>query len=178
VPKVAPAQIGAVKLPSDNQLGLLAPDALAAAYGEILIQGEEAPQFETFEAEGDNLRVDVGFEAKQKTKKALPASAKIEFSNGAGTEESISFPKNDNGQIVAVSLDDVETVKPVEAGAAINAKGQVKALSGMARSTKGFIATYGLQLLFYVPSVTDAGGSSKIQLLGFSQGLVSAEEVD
>lgn len=178
VPKVAPAQIGAVRLLPDNQLGLLPPNQLADAYGEILIQGEKAPMFDSFEPEGDSLRVDVGAEAKAKTKKELPASAKIEFTNGAGPEEPISFPTNDGGQIVAVSLNDVETVTPVEAGAAINAKGQVKALSGMARSTKGFVATYGLQLLFYVPGVADSDSSAKVQLLGFSQGLIAAKEVN
>ena len=40
---------------------------------------------------------------------------------------------------------------------------------------KGFVATYGLQLLFYVPPVTKSG--QKIQLLGFAQGLVAASEV-
>ena len=34
---------------------------------------------------------------------------------------------------------------------------------------------YGLQLLFYVPPVTDS--NKKIQLLGFAQGLISATEV-
>jgi hypothetical protein len=53
----------------------------------------------------------------------------------------------------------------------------VKALSGSARSTKGVTATYGVQLLFYVPgSSSDAGGT--IQLLGFSQGLIAAKEVN
>jgi hypothetical protein len=177
VPPVAPASIGAAALDAENQFGVLAPSQLAASYGEVLIKGEEAADFDKFEPEGDTLRADIGFEAKQKRKKDLPKQAKIEFTNGAGAEPPISFPTNDSGQIVAVSLDDVETVTPVEAGAAINTKGAVKALSGLARSTKGIVATYGVQLLFYVPPI---GGSSadKIQLLGFSQGLISAEEVD
>jgi hypothetical protein len=107
----------------------------------------------------------------------LPASAKIEFVNGPSAEAPISFPTNDSGQLVAVSLDDTETITPTEAGAAINSPPAVKALSGSARSTKGVTATYGVQLLFYVPALGDGSGA-KIQLLGFSQGLVSAKEVN
>jgi hypothetical protein len=175
VPPVAPAEIGSVQLNSDNALGLLRPDQLADSYGAVLIQGEAAPDFDKFDAETDTLRVDIGYDAKQQRKAELPGTAQIEFVNGEGAEPSISFPTNDSGQIVAVLLDDSETVTPLEAGAAINTPAAVKALSGLARTAKGITATYGVQLLFYVPPVSDT--SAKIQLLGFSQGLVSAKEV-
>jgi hypothetical protein len=175
VPPVAPAEIGSVQLNSDNGLGLLRPDQLAASYGAVLIQGEAAPDFALFDAESDTLRVDIGYDAKQQRKADLPETASIEFVNAEGAEPSISFPTNDSGQIVAVLLDDSETVTPLEAGAAINTPAAVKALSGLARTAKGITATYGVQLLFYVPPVSDT--SAKIQLLGFSQGLVKATEV-
>ncbi|MEZ5190827.1 MAG: hypothetical protein R2717_08350 [Schumannella sp.] len=178
IPPVAPAQLGAVQLQADNALGLLPPDQLAEAYGDILTLGEKAEQFTQFDAETDTLRLDIGYEAKQKRKKDLPSQAKIEFTHNANVEAPISFPTNDSGQIVAVALDDIETVTPVEAGAAINAKGTVKALSGRAQSTKGFVATYGVQLLFYVPPVGGDGATSTIQLLGFSSDLVAAKEVN
>jgi hypothetical protein len=179
VPKVAPAEIGSAALPTDNALGLLQPGQLAAAYGDILINGEKAPDFDKFDAETDTLRTAIGFEAKQKTKKKLPSSAKIEFSNGPSAEPPISFPTNDGGQVVAVSLDDVEKVTPVEAGAAINATPLVKAMTGLSLSTKGFTAVYGVQLLFYVPSVQAASDSgAKIQLLGFTSGLINAKQGD
>ena len=177
VPPVAPAQIGSVQLNSDNGLGLLQPDQLAAAYGQVLILGEEAPDFDKFDAETDTLRIDIGFDAKTKRKADLPATAKMEFSNAAGSEAPISFPTNDSGQIVAVVLNDTETVTPVEAGAAVNTPAVVKALSGVARTAKGITSTYGVQLLFYVPPVGGSDTSAKIELLGFSQGLVSAAEV-
>jgi hypothetical protein len=178
IPPVAPAEIGSVTLDADNALGLIPPNQLADAYGRILIQGEEAPEFGLFDAATDSLRADIGYEAKQKRKKDLPKQAKIVFTNAAGTEAPISFPTNDNGQIVAVALDDVETVTPVEAGAAINAKGTVKALAGRSQITKGFVATYGVQLLFYVPPSVGTGNTPTIQLLGFNSGLTAAEEAD
>jgi len=177
VPPVAPTEIGSVQLNSDNRLGLLRPDQLAAAYGQVLIQGDAAPEFDKFDADTDTLRVDIGFDAKAARRAALPATAQIDFTNGEGAEPSISFPTNDSGQIVAVLLDDTETVTPLEAGAAINTPAAVKALSGIARTAKGITATYGVQLLFYVPPVGGSDASAQIELLGFSQGLVSAGEI-
>jgi hypothetical protein len=175
VPDVAPATLGAARLLNDNKLGILAPSDLAAAYGDILIKGDASKQNDLFAATGDKLRVAVGHDYKQSTASQLPSTASIAFSNGPGKGETIAFGTNDSGQIVAVDLDDTETVTPTEAGAAINTSGATKALSGKAQSVKGIIATYGLQLLFYVPPVSGSG--KKIELLGFAQGLVAASEV-
>ena len=177
LPPVAPAQIGSVALDADNGLGLLQPSQLAQAYGDVLILGPEAEHLDLFQEDGDTLRVDIGFDAKEKRKSDFPTYGKIVFTNGPNVEAPISFPTNDSGQIVAVALDDVETITPTEAGAAINSPPAVKALSGSARSTKGVTATYGVQLLFYVPR-DGSGSEAKIQLLGFSQGLIAAKEVN
>ena len=175
MPKVAPVEIGAAALPPGNNLGLLAPEDIAAAYGDVLILGEESDSYDLFEADGDSLREAIGVEYKAKRRADLPSSATIEFTNGPGEEEPVAFLTNDSGQIVTLILDDVETVRPVEAGAAVNPSGQVKALSGKAQSTRGIVATYGVQLLFYVPPV--GATDQKIVLLGYAQGLVSATEV-
>jgi hypothetical protein len=179
LPPVAPAQIGSAALDADNGFGLLQPSQLAQAYGDILIKGPDAEFVGLFQEDGDTLRVDIGFEAKEKRKSDFPTYGKIEFTNAPNAEAPISFPTNDSGQIVAVALDDIETITPTEAGAAINSPPAVKALSGSARSTKGVRATYGVQLLFYVPrDGAGAGAGQKIQLLGFSQGLIAAKEVN
>jgi len=175
VPDVAPTEIGAAVLPPGNNLALLAPEDVAAAYGDILINGEESETFDLFQADGDSLREQIGAEFKAARRAELPTSATMDLSNGPGDAPVSAFSTNDSGQIVAVNLDDVETVTPVEAGAAVNARGQVKALLGKEQSTRGVVATYGLQLLFYVPPVADTNG--KIVLLGYAQGLVSAVEV-
>ncbi|CAN5382453.1 hypothetical protein BH11ACT3_BH11ACT3_16030 [soil metagenome] len=175
LPEVAPPQIGAVTLAPDNPLGLLAPDALADAYGDILLNDTASESNDLFSPEGDSLRTTLGAQYKADRKAGLPSTATIAYSHAPSTEDPISFPTNDSGQLVAVALDDTETVTPVEAGAAVNTAGAVKALSGKPQSTKGITATYGIQLLFYVPSITDK--NAKIQLLGFTQGLTSASEV-
>lgn len=175
VPKVAPATVGAARLPNDNKLGILAPSELAAAYGDILIKGDASKKNELFSATGDKLRTAVGHDYKQKAASQLPPTASIAFSNGPGKSDSIAFGTNDSGQIVAVDLDDVERVTPSEAGAAVNPLGASKALSGLTSSIKGIVVTYGLQLLFYVPPVSESG--KKVELIGFTQGLISAIEV-
>ncbi len=176
VPDVAPTEIGAPVLPPGNNLALLAPEDVAAAYGDILILGEQSESFDLFEADGDSLREQIGAEYKAARRAELPTSATMELTNGPGAAPVSAFSTNDSGQIVAVNLDDVETVRPVEAGAAVNTRGLVKALLGKEQSTRGVVATYGLQLLFYVPPVAETDG--KIVLLGYAQGLVSAVEAD
>ena len=74
---------------------------------------------------------------------SLPATASVEFTHGLGAADPIALATNDAGAIVAVNLNEITIVKPVEAGAAVNPTGQVKALSGLAISTKGIQATYG-----------------------------------
>lgn len=175
VPDVAPAELGSSALPPGNNLGILAPDEIAAAYGDILINGDASASADLFEAEGDALREAIGIDYKTQRRSELPTSATVQFTNGPGEEAPVAFLTNDSGQIVSAILNDVETVQPVEAGAAINPLGQVKALSGKSQSTRGIVATYGVQLLFYVPPVSAA--DQKIVLLGYAQGLVAAAEL-
>lgn len=104
----------------------------------------------------------------------IPTTATIAFSNAVGTGQVIALATNDTGAIVAVDLNEIEAVTPVEAGAAINTPAAIKALTGKTMSTRGFQAVYGEQLLFYVPSVTTGG---KIILLGSNSGLISATEL-
>jgi len=174
VPDVAPAEIGTAQLAPDNKLALVAPNELATAYGDLLLDGEEAARFDLFQAEGDSLREAIGAEKKKERAADLPRSAKLVFSHTPGETAPVAFVTNDTGQIVATMLNDIETVTPVEAGAAVNPKGQVRALLGKAQSTRGIVATYGVQLLFYVPPVS--APDRQVVLLGYAQGLVKAVE--
>ncbi|TFD88879.1 hypothetical protein [Cryobacterium serini] len=176
VPKVAPAIVGAPAIAPDNKLLLLPPDELAAAYADILLQGEASASFGLFESEGDNFRVQVADLNAAKIA-ALPSTASIEFAAAAGTDEAVALATNDSGSIVAVSMTETETVKPVDAGATVGPAADAlatKALSGITTTAKGFQNTYRDQLLFYVPT---AGSSEKIVLLGFAQGLITSAEL-
>lgn len=171
---LAPASVGAAKLPPDFKLLQMAPDTVAAAYGDILMTDTASPSYAQFDAEKDTLRTKVGLAAKNAAVAALPTTAKQEFANAPGAGQVVALSTSDSGAIVAVQLNETETVTPVKEGATINGQGGVKVLSGKETSAKGLIATYSDQLLFYVPSINEPG---KIMLLGFSQGLVEAKEV-
>lgn len=174
VPDVAPASVGAARLGSDSGLLRSTPQETALAYGDILNLDVESDSYLDFEAEGDSLRVAVGVAAKNAMRASLPATAAVAFDHLLGPADPIALATNDAGALVAVNLYETTTVAPVEAGAAVNPTGQVKALSGLAISTKGIVATYSDQLLFYVPP---AGSNAKIVLLGYSVGLVQAQEL-
>ncbi|GAA4265184.1 hypothetical protein [Frondihabitans peucedani] len=173
IPRVAPASIGAARLAPDVKLLTMEPDQLAAAYADILKSADASPSAKFFQKDGDTLRDKIGKPYKDAKKAKLPATASIAYTSDVGADPSIAFATIDAGAIVSVSLDEIETVKPTKAGAEVNTEGEVKSLSGVSKSTKGIVASYGVQLLFSVPPV---GSSDKIVLLGFSQGLTSAKE--
>lgn len=174
IPKVASPLVGAARLLDDVKLLTVEPSRVAARYGNILMKDKKSDYFDLFEAEGDSLREDVGVAAKKVLQKKLPSTAKLTFDNEEGEGQIVTLSTTDSGAIVAVQLNENQTVKPVEEGAAVNAPEQIEVLSGKSVTTKGLKATYSDQLLFYVPSAV-AGG--KITLLGYSTGLVSASEL-
>jgi hypothetical protein len=174
VPPVAGADVGASRLRGDFAFLKMQPDQLSSAYGDILAKDAESEFASLFQADGDTLRTKLGLEYKRGRADALEEPGVIEFGSRAGDGPVIAFGTNDTGAIVAVDEYEIETVKPNEEGAAINPQGQVLALSGKDSTTAGIVATYGLQMLFYVPSVT--AEDEQIRLLGFTQGLVDARE--
>lgn len=174
LPEVAPADIGTARLQPDSPLLRVAPTEVALAYADILEKDVESSSYLDFEAEGDSLREAVGLAKKKEIVASLPATAAVTFGHAIGAADPIVLATIDSGALIAVNLYETTSVVPTEAGAAVNPSGSVKALSGVAVSTKGVIATYGDQLLFYVPP---AGADGKIVLLGYSQGLVKASEI-
>ena len=174
LPKVAPAALGTSRLADDSPVLRLSPEELALGYADILEKDVDSDAYLDFEADGDSLRSSVGVTYKATVRAGLPSTATVAFTHALGAADPIAFATNDAGAIIAVNLNEITTVTPVEAGAAVNPSGQVKALSGLAISTKGVVATYGDQLLFYVPP---SNSDAKIVLLGYAVGLVKAGEV-
>ncbi|TPW75455.1 hypothetical protein [Schumannella soli] len=177
VPDLAPADLGASRVKPDVKYLKIEPSKLVDAYAGILLQDTAAPDYDFFDADGDALRTALGASYKAQRKASLPASATIDFTHAQGPGETIVFGTNDSGAIVTVDLNDIETVKPAEQGAAINPDGRVKLLSGISQTTKGIQSTYDVQLLFYVPLASDTDPQAKIKLLGFSQVLSDAKEL-
>lgn len=174
VPNLAPASIGAAVVPPDSKLLKIAPKDLAAAYGDILMSGDQSKYASLFSPVGDTLRTQVGSDWKAKQKAAVPATASLNFTDTVGTDPGVAMATNDSGAIVWADLSESQILKVVEAGAEVNAGPTASALSGVPSSKTGIQSTYGYQLAFYVPP---AGSSEKITLLGFAQGLVAAKEI-
>jgi len=174
LPSLAPTSVGAAQLAPDTKLLALAPNAVAAAYGDILSKDTASESADLFDSDGDDLRSRIGKSYKDEKAKGLPDTAKIEYSSEVPEDSALALATNTAGALVSVDLNEIEKVTPTAAGAEVNPEGAVKALSGVDSSTKGVTATYGVQLLFSVPPV---GSDDKIELLGFTQGLIAASEV-
>ena len=174
LPDVAPADVGAARLPADIKLLTLRPDELTAAFGDILAKGPESTYTNRFDLKDDSLIKEIGLDARNARKAKLQASASMTFENAVGDGENVALATNDSGAIVAVSLNEIVVVKPVAAGASVNAEGAVKSLSTVTSTTKGTSATYADLLLFFVPA---ANSNGKIVLLGWASGLIAAKEL-
>lgn len=170
----ASAMVGAPVVPPDSTFTVMAPEDVAPAYGEILMNGSSSAFYDLFDNEKDSLQVQFGAEYKAGVVAALPPEAVMSFGDAAQTGLVLALATGESGAVVATNVNEYVNVTPKAAGGTVSPAGQVKALSGLASSTRGIQATYGYQLLFFVPPVTENG---KIVLLGYTQGLVAAKEL-
>jgi hypothetical protein len=176
VPDLAPASIGAAVVPPDSKLLKMPPKDVAAAYGDILMNGDASKYNSLFQAKGDSLRTAVGVDYKAKAKANLSSTASLAYTNEVPADQTIAMATNNSGAIVWTALNEFETTKVVEAGAEVTltAGGAGEALLGASSSKTGVQMTYSYQLAFYVPP---AGSTDPITLLGFAQGLTAVKEV-
>jgi hypothetical protein len=174
-PDVVAASVGTSRLAADSGLLRSSPTEVALNYAEILEQDVESDSYLDFQSEGDSLRVNVGLAVKNQEKADLSSTATLTYGHALGSAEPIAMATIDAGAIVAVHLYETKVAKPKEEGSAVTFSGQTKALSGISITETGIESTYGDQLLFYVPA---AGSDEKIVLLGYTQGLVAASELN
>lgn|GEM_PF-166469 len=177
LPEVPPPYLGSPRLAPDFKALALQPAALAGAYGQILMQGAQAPDYAKFDETGDTLLQQVGPDWKKSQQDAPAASDEaetIEFSNAPGSGDPIALATVDGGALVTTSLKETETSKPTQERSVIRFGGEAAALAGKDNSEKGLYQTWEYQLLFYVPPL---GSNDKIRLLGYTENLVEAGEV-
>lgn len=170
VPETAPAEVGSPVIAPDTKLLLLAPQDLALAYGDVLLNGDASKYFNLFDLDNDTLVSQVGHDYKAKKAASISDKADLTFSEVKGTAKYVALATLNSGAVVAVTLDEVEQVSPLQNGAVVVPEGQQKALLGT-NATTGVKSTYTLQMVFYVPAI---GSTQKIRLLGFTQGLTAA----
>lgn len=178
VPDVAPASIGAPPVSPDYKGLVLPTGQVAAAYADILQNGQAssfAPQFALDESD-----LDEAFDAATRKSEAEAASptATLTVSTAPGTVPPVALGTIDAGALVAVDLRRGESSVPNDGGTTgFQEGGSAAALSGFTgQSAKGVQRVSDIQLLFYVPGV-GTGEGEQIRLLGWSESLIGASEV-
>ncbi|KJL43358.1 hypothetical protein [Microbacterium trichothecenolyticum] len=177
LPDLAPAYIGAPQVEPDSPFLLLPPDEIAAAYADIITNGESSQYYDLFEADGDQLRASIAADRQRRLEefnKTASSTGNLEFSSAAGVQAPFALQTVESGAIVAVNINEIDTVKPTNADAVIkvNDNRTVKTLAGVDQSQTGFATTFSDQVFFYVPG---PGSNEKIRLLGYSSDILDAK---
>lgn len=177
MPQAAPVEIGSAGLDEVASGLALAPDQLVTSYGDIIMNGDASAASAKFSPENDWLREQIGQAYRDKrTGEIDQAASKITFANRpAANVPPIGVSTLDGGAIVAVTMEEVETLAATSSIATLSASGKTALLAGTSSSPYGFERVYSDQLLFYVPPA-EAGG--QIRFLGSSQQMVSGRQLD
>ncbi|WP_282825666.1 hypothetical protein [Gulosibacter sediminis] len=175
LPESAPTSIGSASirdLPGDL---VVAPSDLAGAYADVIANGSDSQYASLFSADNDTLRSQVNQEYRDAQTEALdPEATDVEFKYEGTDTAPLGMVSLDDGAIIAVSINEIETVSAANDRARITVSGATAALSGIETTEYGFTRTYTDQLLFYVPSAETGG---EVQFLGVSQAMTSASEL-
>lgn len=177
LPDLAPSYIGAPAVEPDSPFLVLPPDQVAAAYADVINNGENSSSYDLFEVEGDQFRTSVAADRQRRLEdfnKTAASTGKLEFSSAAGPQAPFALQTVESGAIVAVNINEIDTATPTvgEAVIKVDDNPSVKTLAGAAQSATGFETTYSDQVFFYVPG---PGSNEKIRLLGYSSDILDAK---
>ncbi len=177
LPAVASPTIGAASLPGDTPLLQRRPAEITDAYADLLLQGDASEFAAWFQEEGDTLRADLGRAAKDElTQRPEFALSTLEWSATGDEAAPLMLVTNEGGALLATSFDETVRVTPKEEGVEISTSGAAASLAGVQETTAGIETTYQIQVLFAVPPA-DAPEGTQIQVVGYSQALLDANEV-
>lgn len=174
---LAPTYVGAVAIDPESPFLTLPPNEVAAAYADIITNGDASTYADLFDASSDPFRTLVAQNRTERMDAFNQTAAQtgtLTFSASAGAEEPIALATLDSGAIVAVTVNETDTVVPTNTDAVIKLDNNplVQTLTGVTQSSTGFTTTYLDQLFFFVPSQSS---SNRIQLLGYSSAILDAK---
>ena len=175
LPSFPQPSVGTARLARQSQLLLLSPADTVAGYGEILDIGSLSASWRQFDTLTDVLFTVVGPEGQELRQESFGSEIDLTFDIDEPEHLSVSLSTLDNGGIVFGVLAEVETVRPTQGGATINATSSARVFSGLPESVIGFTAVYEMHVLWYVPPV---GSDDRIRVLGYSYQLVDASEAE
>lgn len=168
IPEVPAARVGAIPVDTESLFLKVPPLSLASAYGDVIDKGPASLSYGLFDISEDEFFKQVS--ESQKAQAENLDTGKITFKHALGDTNVISLATTDGGALVALYMTDTYRIKPKNRGSAVAVTGQEKIMLGADGSTRGIKSVYGDMLLFYVPALSE---TSRIKLLGVSQGLVS-----
>lgn len=171
IPATPTETVGAIPVDAKSVFIKLAPNQLAAAFGDVINKGKASLSAGLFDLTNPFY---TQVSSEQKAQVESLENAKVTFKHSLGEANVLSLATADAGALVATYMLDTYVIKPNRAGAAVAVEGQEKILLGTGGSTSGVQSVYGDMLLFYVPPVTS---KDEIQLLGVTQGLVSIKKL-
>ena len=177
LPELAAPYVGATQVPPDSSFLVMPPEDVAAAYADLINNGQNSASWGEFDTANDLLLPAIEDNKRKRTdelNQTGQGTAEISFSASAGPATPIALATLDTGAIVAVNVYESDTAKPTNADAVIKLDNNpaVKALTGVDQSATGFTTTYTDQIFFYVPS---QGSDDKIRLLGYRSSLLEAK---
>ncbi|OZD30841.1 glycosyl transferase [Rhodococcus sp. 06-1477-1B] len=177
LPELAAPYVGATQVPPDSSFLVMAPEKVAAAYADVINNGQNSASFAKFDTANDLLLSAIQDNKTKRTdelNQTGAGTAQISFSASAGAATPIALATLDTGAIVAVNVYESDTAKPTNKDAVIKLDNNpaVKALTGVDQSATGFTTTYSDQVFFYVPS---QGSDDQIRLLGYRSSLLEAK---
>jgi hypothetical protein len=175
LPDVPSARIGAAKLSADSKLTRLSPTDVLAHYADVINQGSASQWVGEFSLATDSLFAAIGPDAEALRQESFGDSVEVTWNTQPGPFDIVAFATADGGALVAGVLEETETVRPKQTGAAVNASIGVRALTALSQSVRGFELQSSIQILWYVPPV---GSDESIRVLGYTYSLVGAKEVD
>jgi hypothetical protein len=179
LPELPAPYVGSVLAPPDSAFLRLAPAEVAAAYADLINNGDNSTFAADFDTSGDLLLPSITQNQQQRLdqfNQTASDTGKLEFQATAGTAAPIALTTNDGGAIVAVEVHENDRVSPTNPDAVIRLENNavVKTLVGVDQSAKGFTTTYTDQLFFYVPL---EASDEPIRLLGYRSNILQAKEI-
>lgn len=179
MPDLAAVYVGAPQVQPDSPFLIMPPEQLATAYADIVDYGDTSRYAGLFEADGDQFRSSIAADRQSRLdtfNQTATNTGSLTFQAVPGAQDPFAIATLESGAIVAITINEVDTVKPTNADAVIKLETNptVKTLSGAEQSSTGFTTTYGDQLFFYVPG---QGSTEKIRLLGYGSAILDAKVI-
>lgn len=177
---VAPDYVGATAVEPNSPFLVLPPDQIATAYADVLNNGDDSEFAAFFDEDTDTFRAEVARDRAgrlEQFNQTGQETGKLTFAATAGTQAPVALATLDSGAIVAVTINESDTVTPTNADAVIKVDSNpiVKTLAGVTQSATGFTTTFADQLFFFVPAQSS---SESIRFLGYSSNILSAKVVN